>query len=180
MLQTETYALGDEIETLNAQIADLQDDLDGLEEGTDAYRATADRKSRLQYFKNGLVWQRDEADWGDGAEITLGALNALEEAEMDRHVPDHAGQKERRLWFVAASTVSAPNVDEGDGIETAFAALDVHPGYALWVEAKTNSLGVPDAVGNGSSTSSRATEASATSTAAPNGTTTSSSDSHTD
>jgi len=180
MLQTQTYTLGEEIANLDDQLTDLENEIDDLEPGTGDYDAAQSRKSRLQYYKTGLVWQRDEADWGGDADLTLGALSALEEAEMDRHIPSNAGQKERRLWFAAASTVCAPNVAEDDDIEAAFAALNVHPGYASWVEAEANGLGVPNQSGNRSSTSSTASGTSATSTDEPGETTTSSSDSHTD
>ncbi|GGK74526.1 hypothetical protein [Haloarcula sebkhae] len=179
MLQTQTYTLGEEIASLDDRLTALKDRINDLEPGTGEYDAAQSQKSRLQYYKIGLVWQRDEAGWGSDAELTLGALSALEEAEMDRHIPSNAGQKERRLWFAAASTVSAPNVDDDDDIEAAFAALTVHPGYASWVEAEANDLGVPSESGNRSSTSSTATGTSATSTDGPGETTTSSSDSRT-
>lgn len=178
MLTTEVYTLDDVIADLTEQISDLEDEIGDLEEGTDDHTVATSRQDRLQYFRNGLEWQRDEAGWGGDAEIELGALTAGEEAKMHREAPDAAGRKEMRLWFVAASTADAPYV--GDTLSETFTALaDVHPAYAAWAESEANGLGVPDSSGNRSSTSSTATGASETSTNEPNSTTTSSSDSPT-
>lgn len=177
MLKTETYTLDDAHGELTDRVETLEDSLEDLEKGSDKYKVIKSRRDRVSYLERGLRWQRDEEDWGD-AEIELGAMTAGEEAMMHRDVPDNAGAEERRLWFVAASTIDAPFV--GDDLEETFADLaGCHPAFVEWVEAKVNGLGIPSETGNGSSTSSKETEASASSTDEPDSTTTSSSDSST-
>lgn len=177
MLQTETYQLDAELETLDGRIADLNDQLDTLDEDTDEYQAVQARRDRLKYFRTGLRWQRNEEDWGN-ATIELGAMTAGEQAMMHREATDGAGPEEMRLWFVSASTISAPYAS--DDLEDTFAALaDCHPAFTEWLEAKTNSLGVPAESGNRSSTSSPETNPSAMSDDEHDSTTSSSSDSPT-
>lgn len=167
MLATETYSLDDALAEIEERRGELADELDDLDTGTDAYQDAKARHDRLGYLARGLRWQRDEEDWGD-AEIELGALTAGEKAMMHREAPDAADGEEMRLWFVAASTITAPYA--GDDLSETFSNLaNCHPAFAEWVEAKANSLGIPDAVGNGSSTSSTesGTSDEATSTDAP-------------
>ena len=184
MLTTETYTIDEALAELDERIAEYEAEMDRLDEETDAddplpdaYDTAKERWDRLRYLKNGLQWQRDEEGWGD-ATVELGALTAGEKAMMHRKAPDKAGAEELRLWFVAASTVSAPYAE--DDLEATFRNLaDCHPGFTEWVESKANGLGVPTESGNSSSTSSTATESSGTSTTEPGSTTSSSSDSPT-
>ncbi|WP_395166358.1 hypothetical protein [Natrinema pallidum] len=178
MLTTKTYTLDDAIAELTEQIDDLEVEIEDLEDGTDDHAVATGRKDRLQYFRNGLEWQRDEEGWDGDAEIELGALTAGEEAKMHREASDTAERKEMRLWFVAASTVDAPYA--ADTLSETFSELaNVHPAYAAWAESEANGLGVPESSGNRSSMSSTATGASKTSRDELNSTTTSSSDSPT-
>jgi len=183
MLTTETYTLDGAIAELDDRMDTLGEDLEGLEQGTDDYSAIKARRNRVSYLENGVRWQRDEEGWGGDTEIELGSMTAGEEAMMHREAPDDAGRKEMRLWFVAASTVSAPYADPDDGLSETFSALSsAHPAFVEWLEAKANGLGVSTELGNGSSTSSTETTtgASETSTGDPDSTTTSSSDSPTE
>ncbi|WP_436344497.1 hypothetical protein [Natronorubrum sp. FCH18a] len=178
MLKTETYTLDGALEELTDRIADLDEALGDLEQGTDKFKLIKGRRDRVSYLSRGLRWQRDEEGWGGGAEIELGAMTAGENAMMHREAPDNAGRDEMRLWFVAASTETAPYA--GADLEETFSELaGCHPAFVEWAEAKANGLGVPDESGNGSSTSSAESEASETSRDEPNSTTTSSSDSPT-
>jgi len=160
MLTTESYDLNTEIEELDDQIEALEAEQESYDESTDEYDALDDRIDILTHLRTGLYWQRDEEDWG-GATITFGALTAGEEAVMHRAMPANATRQERRLWFVAASTVAAPygvsrNPDDPEPltesiVEENFAAVagdGIHGGFVQWAEAKANSLGVPGGLGN--------------------------------
>lgn len=178
MLTTDTYTLDDEIERLADRLSTLEETLDDLDEDTDEFTAVRARRDRVSYFERGLRWQRDNEDWGGDTEIELGAMTAGEESMMHREAPDSAERTEMRLWFVAASTVDAPYAT--DDLSKTFRELSgVHPAFAEWAEAQANSLGIPGDSGNRSSTSSKESEAPATSTDEPNSTTSSSSDSPT-
>lgn len=182
MLTTETYTLDDAIEELDDQMDTLGEDLEDLEEGTDDHSAIKARRNRVSYLERGVRWQRDEESWAGDAEIELGSMTAGEDSLMHREAPDNAGRKEMRLWFVAASTVSAPYAAPDDDLKEVFSELSsTHPAFVEWLEAKANGLGIPNESGNGSSTSSAetTTETSETSTDGPDSTTTSSSDSPT-
>lgn len=159
MLTTESYTIGDALEELTEQIERLQDVLDGLDPETDAYAATESQIDRLTYYRNGLVWQRDEEGWGEDAEIELGAMTAAEEALMHRESTTDADRKEMRLWFVAASTVDAPYASD-DLTETFTALGQCHPAFAQWAEAKANGLGVPGVEGNESAGADDSTSSS--------------------
>ncbi|RQG93728.1 hypothetical protein [Natrarchaeobius oligotrophus] len=159
MLTTETYVLEDAIDELKDHIATLDEALDELDSSTSEYERTESQKDRLAYFKNGLQWQRDEEGWSPGAEIELGAMTASEEAMMHRERPSTAEKDERRLWWVAASTVDAPYV--GDDLAETFRNLgQCHPGFPKWAEAKANALGVPGAPGNSSEGETNSTTSS--------------------
>jgi hypothetical protein len=178
MLATETYTLDGALADLEDSIAALEDEQESCDEASEQYQALATQIDRLEYFANGLRWQRDSEGWGAEAEIELGALTAGEKALMHREAPDTAGREEMRLWFVAASTAAAPYAS--DDLEATFTGLaQCHPAFAEWAEAQANGLGVPDDVGNGSSTSSPASDSSGTSTNASETSTSSSSDSPT-
>ena len=86
---------------------------------------------------------------------------------MHREIPDDAGPKERRLWYVAAVTEAAPYVAD-DLSETFANVASLHPAFVEWVEGRSNALGV---AGNRSSTSSTVSESSGTSTPTPDSTT---------
>lgn len=139
MLTSETYTVDGAIEELDATLADLGDEADQLEPTTDQHEAVQGRINRLSYFRNGLEWARSE--WGGDAEIELGALTAGEVALMHREAPDHAGEDEMQLWYVAAATEDAPYA--GDGLaETFDGVAQTHPGFAAWAEATANGLSV--------------------------------------
>lgn len=165
MLSSETTTLAKALDELDEHIGTLEDHLDDLDEGTDEADAVSDQRDRLQYLRRGVEWQADE--WGDGTEITVGALTAGEEAMMHREIPDDAGKKERRLWYAAAATEAAPYV-EGELSETFANIAGLHPAFVEWVESRSNALGV---AGNRSSTSSTENESSGTSTPTPDSTT---------
>lgn len=149
MLTTDTYELQASIDELDDHIGRLEDSLEGLEAGTEEYNHVQNRIDRLSYFRDGLVWQRDEEGWDEDVEIELGALTAAEEAKMHREMTTDAERKERRLWYVAACTVDAPYAS-ADLSETFTALGQCHPAFADWAEAKANALGVPGVKGNSS------------------------------
>ena len=165
MLASETNTLAEASESLEAQIESLEELLVEYEDDTDEAQAVRERQSRLEYLKRGVEWQIDE--WDADTEVTVGALTAGEEAMMHREIPDDAGPKERRLWYVAAATEAAPYV-AGELGETFANVADLHPAFVEWVEARSNALGV---AGNRSSTSSTVSEPSETSTPTPDSTT---------
>ena len=165
MLASETNTLAEALDSLDAQIQSLEELLVEYEGDTDEAQAVRDQQSRLEYLKRGVEWQADE--WGDEAAVEVGALTAGEEAMMHREIPDDAGQKERRLWYVAAATEAAPYVAD-DLSETFANVASLHPAFVEWVEGTSNALGV---AGNRSSTSSTVSEPSETSTATPDSTT---------
>lgn len=165
MLASETNTLAEAQTSLTEGIDALADRLDDLDSSTEEYDATAAQRDRLQYLRDGVEWQAEE--WGSDAEVTVGALTAGEEAMMHREIPDSAGERERRLWYVAAATESAPYVAD-DLSDTFHNVSDLHPAFVAWVEARSNALGV---AGNRSSTSSTASENSGTSTPKPDSTT---------
>jgi hypothetical protein len=161
VLASETNTLAEARASLTDQIDALAGRLNDLDASTDEAEATAAQRDRLQYLRDGVEWQAEE--WGSDAEVTVGALTAGEEAMMHREIPETAGERERRLWYVAAATERAPYV--GDGLADTFANVsDLHPAFVAWVEARSNALGV---AGNRSSTSSAASENSGTSTPTP-------------
>ena len=165
MLASETTTLTEALDSLDEQIESLEELLVEYEDDTDEAQAVRDQQNRLTYLKRGVEWQADE--WGDDAEVTVGALTAGEEAMMHREIPDGAGAKERRLWYVAAATETAPYV--ADELSETFANVaDLHPAFVEWVEARSNALGV---AGNRSSTSSMGSASSGTSTPTPDSTT---------
>ena len=165
MLTTETTMLGEANDSLNEHIEALQEHLDDLDPSTDEATAVSNQRDRLQYLRRGVEWQADE--WGEDVEVTIGALTAGEEAMMHREIPDDAGEKERRLWYVAAASEAGPYVE--DDLSDTFANVaDLHPAFVEWVEGTSNALGV---AGNRSSTSSTASETSGTSTPTPDSTT---------
>jgi len=181
MLTTESYTIGDAIGELDERIETLGEELDERDEGTDEYDTLASRKNRLGYLRTGLQWQRDEEGWDAETDIELGALTAGENALMHREAPDNAAQQEMRLWFVAACTERAPYV--GGGLSETFENLagdGIHPAFVEWAEAKANSLGVPDDVGNRSAASQAETKTDTNSTTEPASTTSSSSPSPTE
>ncbi|GAA1280102.1 hypothetical protein GCM10009646_78860 [Streptomyces aureus] len=147
MLTTHTYTLGDSIGELDDQIDALNEVLEELDSTTEDYAYTQRRRNRLRYYKDGLEWQRDEEGWSPDAEIELGAMTAAEEALMHREMSSNAEKKERRLWYVAASTVEAPYADS-DLSETFSDLGQCHPAFVDWAEAKANALGVPGVSGN--------------------------------
>lgn len=139
MLESETTTLADAEADLEEEIAAVDDELADLPDDSAEADALEGRRDRLKYLKNGIEYHADE--WGADAEVTVGALTAGEEAMMDRERPDHAGDKERRLWYVAAATDDAPYV--GDDLSETFANVaDLHPAFVAWVEARSNALGV--------------------------------------
>ncbi|CAL92483.1 hypothetical protein BJ1_gp61 [Halorubrum virus BJ1] len=165
MLASETTTLAEAQASLEEHIDALADSLTDLDASTDEYDAVASQRDRLQYLHDGVEWQAEE--WGDDAEVTVGALTAGEEAMMHREIPDGAGERERRLWYVAAASDSGPYV--GDDLSATFANVsDLHPAFVAWVEARSNALGV---AGNRSSTSSTESASSGTSTPTPDSTT---------
>lgn len=146
-LTTESYTLDEAIDELQGRIEDVGDTIADLEETSDRYQRLEARSNRLEYLCDGLVWQRDEAEWGGDCEITLGALTAGEKALMHRAAPDEAGREEMNLWFVAQGTVDAPYA--ADDLDEAFADLaGAHDGYVQWAEAKLNGLASPGESGN--------------------------------
>lgn len=157
MLTTESYTLDGALEALDDQIDALEDALDDLDPSTDQHTGVQQRRDRLSYFCDGLVWMRDEVEWGGDAEIELGAMNAGERAKMHREAPDNAGREEMRLWFVAASTAAAPYAGD-DLTETFHGLVDCHPAFVEWLEAKANALGIPSDTGNRSGPSSSASK----------------------
>lgn len=157
MLTTESYTIDGTLEDLDEQISALEDAMDDLDSSTEQHKALQQRRDRLRYFTDGLVWMRDEEGWGGDAEIELGAMNAGERAKMHREAPDNAESEEMRLWFVAASTTNAPYAGD-DLTETFHGLVDCHPAFVEWLEAKANSLGIPSDTGNRSARSSSATE----------------------
>jgi len=165
MLASETHTLDEARASLSEQIGTLEDRLADLDPGTDEAEAVSAQRDRLQYLRDGVEWQADE--WGDDAKVEVGALTAGEEAMMHREIPEEAGERERRLWYVAAATEHAPYV--GADLEDTFANVaDLHPAFVAWVEARSNALGV---AGNRSSTSSTENGSSGTSTPTPDSTT---------
>jgi hypothetical protein len=165
MLASETTTLAEALASLDDHIDTLEEHLEELNENTDDAAAVNSQRNRLQYFRRGVEWQADE--WGEDAEVTIGALTAGEEAMMHREIPDDAGEKERRLWYVAAASETAPYVE--DELSETFANVaSLHPAFVEWVEGRSNALGV---AGNRSSTSSAASESSGTSTPTPDSTT---------
>ncbi|ACM56368.1 hypothetical protein [Halorubrum lacusprofundi] len=170
MLTTQTLTVDDARAELTEGIEALEDALDGLDEDTDDAAVIRDRKSTLTYWRNGLDWQTSEGDWTTDTELTVGAMNAGEEAMMHREVPEQAGQDEFRIWFVAASVEAGPFVED-DLNETFANAACLHPAVVKWLEAKANGLGTASDEGNGSSKSSSATDSEATSAQPPDSTT---------
>ena len=165
MLASETNTLAEALDSLDAQIESLEELLVEYDDDTEEAQAVRDQQSRLEYLKRGVEWQADE--WGDEAAVEVGALTAGEEAMMHREIPDDAGEKERRLWYVAAASEAGPYV-EAELSETFANVAGLHPAFAEWVEGRSNALGV---AGNRSSTSSTASESSGTSTPTPDSTT---------
>lgn len=165
MLDSETLTLESALDALDDTIAALDEHLDDLDGDTDDAAAVRSQRNRVQYFRRGVEWQADE--WGADTEVTVGALTAGEEAMMHREIPDDAGDKERRLWYVAAATEAAPYA-EADLEDTFANVASLHPAFVEWVEGKSNALGV---AGNRSSTSSTGSETLRTSTPTPDSTT---------
>ncbi|ELY96764.1 hypothetical protein C482_15356 [Natrialba chahannaoensis JCM 10990] len=159
MLTTEAYTLDEAIDELADQIDALEAALTELDSGTDEYTYTQGRRNRLRYYKDGLEWQRDEEGWSPDAEIELGAMTAAEEALMHREMPSNVEKKERRNWFVAASTAAAPYHSD-DLSETFTDVGQCHPAFVDWAEAKANALGVPGVSGNRSEGESGSTNSS--------------------
>jgi len=143
-LATEETTVGDAIATVREYIDAIDAELDGddLDTGTDYAQALRQQRGNLQYYLTGLVWVRDEGGWGAEATIKLGAPTAAEDALMDRHRPDNAGQNERRLWFVAAGIKEAPCHREK--IDATFHELgQLHTGFVRWCESQLDSLATP-------------------------------------
>ena len=178
MLISEEVTVGDSIDELTEQIGALDEVLDELDEDSDQAEAIQGRRGRLTYLRNGLEWEVSDGDWSEDTTIEIGALTAGEEAKMHRETPARAEPKEMRLWFVAASVESAPFVGD-DLTETFRGVAGLHPGAVEWLESKANglatasgsSIGADGGEGNGSGTSSPATDAEKTSTPGPNSTT---------
>ena len=165
MLASETTTLEEAIASIDEHVDALEDHLKELDNDTDDAKAVRSQRDRLQYLCRGVEWQADE--WGEETEVTVGALTAGEEAIMHREIPGDAGEKERRLWYVAAASEAGPYV-EAELSETFANVAGLHPAFVEWVEGRSNALGV---AGNRSSTSSTATDAPTTSTPAPDSTT---------
>jgi hypothetical protein len=165
MLASETTTLEEAIASIDEHVDALEDHLEELDDDTDDAKAVGSQRDRLQYLRRGVEWQADE--WGAETEVTVGALTAGEEAMMHREIPDDAGEKERRLWYVAAASEAGPYV-EAELSETFANVAGLHPAFVEWVEGRSNALGV---AGNRSSTSSTATDAPTTSTPTPDSTT---------
>lgn len=141
-LDTTTYTIAEALDEIDDQIDEISETLVDLTAGTDRYEALVDRAQSLEYRADGLTWMRDEGEWGEDAEITLGALTAGERAKMERQITDGASVAERRLWFVAAGTEEAPYAG-GDLAATFENLVDVHDGYLQWGEAQLNELSTP-------------------------------------
>ncbi len=158
MLTTEEFTVGDAIDELDDQIEAIEEARADYEPGTSEYETLTARTDRLSHWREGLNWHVAEGDWGRETTLEIGAMSAGEEAMMHRDISSNSEEAERRLWFVAASTVEAPFV--GDDRSETFQQLsaDVHPGAAKYLEAKANSLGIASDEGNESRTSSTATE----------------------
>jgi len=144
-LATEETTVGDAIETVREYIDAIDGELSGDDLDTDTDYATALREQRgnLQYYLTGLVWVRDEADWGADANLVLGAPTAGEQALMDRERPQDAGRAERRLWFVAAGLQEAPCHHDDDVAETFAGLTSLHAGFVHWCESQLDALATP-------------------------------------
>jgi hypothetical protein len=188
-LATETYTLDEALAKVRAYISELDETLGTLDPESDRAQALREQRGQLRSYARGLVWVRDEDEWGGDAKITLAAPTAGEKAKLDREQPPDASGKEAVLWFIALGTEEAPYAS--DDLSETFAELcTTHDGFVQWAEGQLNSLATPgnfqtalqtdsdeDAT---SPASSPETETETTSTNAATSSTSSSSDSRTD
>lgn len=152
MLTTDTTTIADALADIDDRIDDIADTLADLEPGTERYEALASQASTYEYWADGLVWHRDEADWGGDCELTFGAPTAGERALMQREMSDDASDATRRLWWVAVGTEDAPYVpdDETATLHDTFeqVADTLHPAFTAWAEWRIDRVATPGETGN--------------------------------
>jgi hypothetical protein len=137
MIDTKTWTVEEAIESVDSQLSDVLDDLEGLDSDSARYEAEASTAQQLDHRLDGLYSAREE--WGPEAEVTLSAPTAGDHAKVDRKASDN-GQRERVLWLVAQCSESGPHV--GDDLTETFQSVagGLHDGLVRWMETEVNNL----------------------------------------
>lgn len=152
---TRTVTLGAALESVEADLREVETDLDGqLPEDADsvadvdslderAIREAVQRRRRLDNQRDALEWAIDQ--WDDDAEIRLQALTAatrarVQDAIRNRTVGDR-GQVELGDWLTAATIQDAPWLADGaDIVDRATTTGQLPPALMDWLTAETDDL----------------------------------------
>jgi hypothetical protein len=141
MIDSKSWTVEEAIESVDEQLSEVLDDLEGLDSDTARYEAQASTAQQLDHRLDGLYAAREE--WGAEAEVELSAPTAGDHAKVDRKASDD-GQRERVLWLVAQCSESGPHV--GDDLQETFQAVagQLHDGLVRWMETEINNLSSPE------------------------------------
>jgi len=141
MLDTTSTTIQDAIDDLDGTIEERASDMADLDASTPHFAAHVRSAGDYQQMIYGLEWARDE--WGEEAEVVVGAPTAGEEALMHEEAADDASQERMRLWFAAAATEAAP-WEEATLTQTFQELATVHGGLIDWIEWQANTLARPE------------------------------------
>lgn len=160
-----------EIERLDERIADLEAQVEEMDNGTPGADAVTATLQQLRTRKKGVVWARDHAhesddfpQWDEAVDgVTFGGLRAGTYGGLrdDLDADPDAGSGTSSTLVVAEGTVEAPYIDD-DMTETerVSAVAQLHPFYREWAEARITALMDPESdvhdagEGNGSNSDS--------------------------
>lgn len=155
-MRTETYALTDERDRLDAALDDLADQAaaGGLSDADQA------RVQRLERQYRGVLWalnpdaheSRDPYESVTLRELTAGQyIKAGDQAREDSTSVDApVGADTERLYRVAHAVVDADFVPDPGGFDdTLIAVGQLKPQFFFWLEQRVDDLTSPDVEGNG-------------------------------
>lgn len=124
---------------IEAEIAEIDDELENIAEEAAAHDALAATKSNLEQQQSVLEAYVEHGEWGEDAEIVLSSVSAGERAIVNGEMQDDAGRYRRTLWTVAAATDEAPWA--GDSVTDTFAnVVNLEAPVVDWCESVVGGL----------------------------------------
>jgi hypothetical protein len=147
-LETSTYGLDEEIESMEREREEKAERLAKLPDDSPATEQLAERGQTLTRYLSGLRWYREEFD---ADSITLGALTNGERNRIQQVVQEASGSGVQQNAYVAQGTLEAAYLGHdpeettmGAFKDTVRAVADLHPAFVDWAESEITDLGRMD------------------------------------
>lgn len=142
----------DSIEALEAEIEEIAEKLDDLEDGNPMIPQLKSERSQLATQRKGAVWARDRAyesddfpSWDEDVDgVTFGGVRAGAFAGIESEARDRGGEG-TDLLLIADGTVKAPYVSsEMSDDQVAAAVGQLHPYFRAWASSRIDELMDPE------------------------------------